>query len=258
MASEFAAQHTRAIGLVIVAVHALIMSHGSAAVEGAPERISDKGGVTRFGSGRASGLHLELQPEGFYFRAMKRMAFVLAMVALGATPLLSAQDAATEERLNKLAGQIEDLRAGQDALHKQVEALVKELDSMREQIGKPTGNYAAQEDLKRVAEAVKEVDQKRLEDAEKIQSQLLNLRKELLAAPTPQKKPVRAEVPNSDQPQKGFEYTIQKGDSLSIIVAAYRDKNIKVTVDQILKANPDLNPNKLRVGQKIFIPAPKS
>jgi LysM repeat protein len=29
-----------------------------------------------------------------------------------------------------------------------------------------------------------------------------------------------------------------------------------VTTDQILKANPGLNPNSLKVGQKIFIPAP--
>ena len=192
---------------------------------------------------------------------MKRIAFLLAVIPLCAAPVLQAQDAATEERLNKLAGQIEDLKAGQDALHKQVEALVKELDNMREQIGKPTGNYAAQEDLKRVAEAVKEVDQKRKDDAEKIQSELLSLRKGLLAAPAPSRRPIQAttsDVPNPDKPDKGFEYTIQKGDSLSIIVQAYRDKNIKVTVDQILKANPDIKADKLRVGQKIFIPAPKT
>ena len=57
-------------------------------------------------------------------------------------------------------------------------------------------------------------------------------------------------------PQKGFDYTIEKNDNLSMIVQAYREKNIKVTIDQILKANPGLNPDRLRVGQKIFIPAP--
>jgi len=39
-------------------------------------------------------------------------------------------------------------------------------------------------------------------------------------------------------------------------VKAYAEKNIKVTTEQILKANPGLDPNRLRVGKKIFIPAP--
>jgi len=192
---------------------------------------------------------------------MKRISLCLAVFLVCAATALRAQDAATEERLNKLTGQIEDLRANQEALHKQVEALLKELDGVREQMGKPTGNYASAEDLKSVARAVKEVDQKRLDDAEKIQNELLNLRKGLLSGPPPQKKTLQASSPdpvNTDKPDKGFEYVIQKGDSLSIIVQAYRDKNIKVSVDQILKANPDIKADKLRVGQKIFIPAPKS
>jgi len=191
---------------------------------------------------------------------MKRIAFLLAIVTLYTVPSVRAQDAATEERLNKLAGQVEDLRAGQDALHKQVEALIKEFDNLREQTGKPNGNYAGQEDLKRVADAVKEVDQKRIDDAEKIRVELLNLRKGLLAAPPPKKPATQAstDVTPSDKPEKGFEYIVQNGDTLSTIVKACRDKNLKVTVDQIQKANPDLKPEKMRVGQKIFIPAPKS
>jgi LysM repeat protein len=192
---------------------------------------------------------------------MKRISWLLAVLTCSAAPGLHAQDAATEERLNKLSGQIEDLRAGQDSLHKQVEALIKEMDSLREQAGKPSGNYAAQEDLKRVAEAVKEVDQKRMEDAEKIRIELLNLRKGLLASTQTPKKSVQpspSDTPANDKPEKGFEYTIQNGDTLSTIVKAYREKNIKVSTDQILKANPDLKPDKLKVGQKIFIPAPKA
>jgi nucleoid-associated protein YgaU len=192
---------------------------------------------------------------------MKRISSLLAALAFCAATALHAQDAATEERLNKLSGQIEDLKAGQDSLHKQVEALIKAMDSLRDQVGKPSGNYAAQEDLKRVADAVKEVDQKRMDDAEKIRIELLNLRKGLLQQATPQKKPAQpdlAEASASDKPEKGFEYTIQKGDTLSTIVKAYRDKNVKVSAEQIQKANPDLKPEKLRVGQKIFIPAPKT
>ena len=50
---------------------------------------------------------------------------------------------------------------------------------------------------------------------------------------------------------------IQSGDTLSAIVQAYKEKNIKVTVAQILKANPGLKAERLIVGTKIFIPAPQ-
>jgi LysM repeat protein len=49
---------------------------------------------------------------------------------------------------------------------------------------------------------------------------------------------------------------IQKGDTLSIIAQAYKEKNIRASIDDILKANPALKAEKLKVGQKIFIPAP--
>ena len=194
---------------------------------------------------------------------MKRVSFLLAALAFCAGPALRAQDAGAEERFNKLAGQIEDLRAGQDALRRQLETLGKELDSIREQVNKPTGNYASQEDLKRVADAIKEVDRKRIEDAEKIHDDLLNLKKSLSVPPPPKSKPTVSpnDGPNSDAssvPSKGYEYVVKEGDTLSKIVQAYRDNNIKVSTEQILKANPGLKPERMKVGQKIFIPAPQS
>ena len=98
-----------------------------------------------------------------------------------------AQDAATQERLDKLSGRIEDLTAAQEALKKQISDMSRELESVREQSGKPNTSYARQEDLSLLEKAIKEVDRKRVEDAEKIQTQLLNLRK-VLEAPPPQTK----------------------------------------------------------------------
>src|SRR5437899_3074920 len=110
---------------------------------------------------------LELACPDSYRRLMKWIYVLSVSVVLWTTPILRAQDAATEERLNKLAGQIEDLRAGQDALGKRIEALGKDLESVRSAADKPACNYAGQDDLKRLAEAVKEVDRKRLEDYDK-------------------------------------------------------------------------------------------
>jgi LysM repeat protein len=195
--------------------------------------------------------------------SMKRIGIVVLGFALLAGPELRAQDAASEERFNKLAGQIQDLQAGQEALAKRFDALGKELESLRSQADKPAGNYASEEDVKRLAEAVKEIDRKRLEDYEKIRLELKNLGKSL-AAPAPTRKAVPTTIPDNSTsekaniPDKYFEYPVKKGDTLSLIVQAYRDKNIKVTMDQILKANPGLKPEKMRVGQIIRIPPPPS
>jgi LysM repeat protein len=195
---------------------------------------------------------------------MKRIGILALGIALSAGPVLRAQDAASEERFNKLAGQIEDLRANQEAITRRIEAVGKEIESLRSQVDKPSGNYASDEDLKRLADAVKEIDRKRLDDYEKIRLELKNLGKSLAApappirktAPAPAADISTSEKPNT--PDKGFEYQVKKGDTLSIIVQAYRDNNIKITMDQVLKANPGLKPERMRVGQKIFIPAPQS
>ena len=184
-------------------------------------------------------------------------------MALCAAPAAHAQDAATQERLDKLAGRIDDLTAAQEAMRKQMSELSRELESVREQSTKPNASYAHHEDLTRVAEAVKEVDRKRMDDAEKIHTELLRLRKALeTPLPTPKLKPASAprekvtpEKPAGDE--KVFQYTIQSGDTLGAIVQACKEKNVKVTAAQILKANPGLKAERLIVGTKIFIPAPQ-
>src|ERR1019366_238499 len=99
---------------------------------------------------------------------MKRISFLLLTLALCAAPAVRAQDAATQERLDKLAGRIDDLENSRDALKKRVDELAKEVESVREQAVKPNASYARQEDLNPLAEKIKEVDRKRMEDADKI------------------------------------------------------------------------------------------
>ncbi len=197
---------------------------------------------------------------------MKRISFILLAIGFCAASTLRAQDAATEERLNKLSGQIEDLIAGQKAFHKQIEALGRELEGLREQANKPNTSYAGQDDLKKLREAILEVDRKRIEDAELVKQQLKDLAKTLKSVPVASvpaanshPKPTTASKDETAaKDDKGYPYTIQSGDTLSVIVQAYREKNIKITTDQILKANPGLKAERLKVGQKIWIPAPQT
>ena len=54
--------------------------------------------------------------------------------------------------------------------------------------------------------------------------------------------------------ERGYWYEIKREDKLSLIVQEYRKKGVKVTLQQVKDANPDVNPNRLLVGQKIWIP----
>ncbi len=190
---------------------------------------------------------------------------MLLGLVISAVPALRAQDAASDERYNKLAGQIEDLRSSQDVFNRKLETLAKDIDALRGQMEKqPAGNFASDEDLKRLAEAIKEVDRKRMDDYERIRTDLKGLGKTLASSGPSGHKTSPTVVEDTSAkakpttPDKGFEYEVKKDDTLSLIVKAYRENNIKITMDQVLKANPGLKPEKMRVGQKIFIPAPQS
>lgn len=186
---------------------------------------------------------------------------LIALAAWMVAPWAPGQDAAIEERLNKLSAHIEDLLAAQAEQQKRIAALSREIESLREQINRPAAGYATVEDLRKLAEKLQEIDQKRVADNEKIVKELERLAR-LGAGPRAEPREVKPVEPKpaagATAGEKGYEYVIQSGDTLSGIVAACREKGIKVTVEQILKANPGLKERSLRPGQKIFIPAPGS
>lgn len=192
---------------------------------------------------------------------MKRFFRVclLAGIVLGGAGV-RAQDSALEQRIRELSGRIETLLEGQEAQRKQMAELSREIDALREKQNRPQPEYASQEDLRRLTDAVREIDRKRLDDYERIREELRKLGRtirETVAVPPPKAStPPPKETTPEPVNEKGYEYIVQRNDSLSGIVKAYRDKNIKVTMDQILKANPGLKADRLIEGKKIWIPAP--
>lgn len=191
---------------------------------------------------------------------MKRIPFLLIVFSLCAAPALRAQDAATQERLDKLTGQVQDLIASQEAVQKRLDALQADLRDLHDRVNSANTSAPTPEDLRRLGEKIEEVDRKRAADYERIVSQIENLGKAVTTAPPPPVRPRKQaaeEAAPASASDKGYEYVIKRGDSLSLIAVAFREKNIKVSVKEILDANPGVNPDRLRVGQKIFIPAPK-
>jgi len=161
-----------------------------------------------------------------------------------------AQEDATQQQIDKLSGQIQDLLDAQAAQGKRIDALEKQISDLSDKFNQPGGNnFAGAEDLKKLAAQVQEIDKKRQDDNQKI----LDTLEKLGRGATPRHAST-ATTPTANVPSKGYYYEIQAKDTVSGIAKKYRAEGVKVTADQILSANPGLNPNSLIVGKKIFIP----
>ena len=199
---------------------------------------------------------------------MKRFLAWFLILSFSMTAAVWAQDTAAQQQIDKLSGQIQDLQATQLEQSKHIQALEKEIGDLQGQVNQPAANTAANsDDLKKLAEQVQEIDKKRQEDNDRVLKELERLEKSLGASssshrsppditPDTTPTPIRSHPTTSTNgPQNGYDYTIQRGDTVLAIAKAYRAQGIKVTTDQILKANPGLDAKNMKVGQKIFIPA---
>jgi LysM repeat protein len=193
---------------------------------------------------------------------MKRILFSV-FIALATSGSVFAQDA-TQQQIDKLSGQIQDLLAAQEQQTKKLDALAKELSTLRDKVNAPqVSDSASREDLKNLAEKVQEIDKKRAADRQLILKEIEKLGKVAAGGSTVSHKPApKIEDDPGDTapatPQKGYYYTVQSGDTLAAIAKAYSEQGVKVSVSQLLKANPGLDASKLYVGKKIFIPDPNA
>jgi LysM repeat protein len=198
-------------------------------------------------------------------RRLLLCAFIFGLAACTG----QAQDAATQQQLDKLAGQIQDLTDAQMTQNKRLDTLEKEINELTDKVNQQpaANNYATTDDLKKLAEQLQEIDQKRQDDRDLILKQLKELAKvganssRHVVAPPDDNPPADNGSATHDSTaanvaQNGHPYIIAKGDTLGAIARAYQEKGVKVTVKDIIAANPGLDATKLYVGKKIFIPDP--
>ena len=193
---------------------------------------------------------------------MKKI-FLGLFILIFAVSLVRAQDAGTQQQIDKLSGMIQDVQATQEQQGKRLDDLKKQISDLADKVSAaPTSDSASRDDLKALATQVQEIDKKRQDDRELILDQLKKLGSVSSGPSSGHKpKPVADTTPaGADNPaapavpQKGYDYTIAPGDTVSAIAKAYRAQGVKVTTAQIIAANPKMNPNALIAGKKIFIP----
>jgi hypothetical protein len=189
------------------------------------------------------------------------------------------------EEFKRLAGEVADLKEANAAQQRRVRELQNQVDSLRaalresnERSTTKLADFATREDLKKIVDSIREVDEKREKDNKLVLEQISQLGK-TLATPVPPitdtgKRPKRrteessreTKESNDDTPAapiegEFYEYTVQKNDIFSKIVSDWnstlKEKGRKtVSYDDVKRANPKLNPNRIFEGQKILLPLP--
>lgn len=170
------------------------------------------------------------------------------------------------ERFNQLGGSIEDLRAANALQARKIDALITENEKLRAmivQIGAQSKrNFATQEEFRGAQKRIEEIDKKRIGDREKILAEFTKLlRKIAKINVVAQNPPKPTPKPAPQKSIKTVEHTVATGEFLSGILALYnehfrKEKKGRISMGEILKANPGMNPEKIFVGSKIYIPLP--
>jgi len=195
------------------------------------------------------------------------LGWAAGAVAQGNAAAVAAQEEA-EERYRRLSAQVTSLRETQEYHHQQIAAIEKAVRDLSDQVAKlsnAVNSSPHQESVRQLSDQIKKVDEARVAENKRIFDtidEMNRLLKGLASAPPPRPPSARAETRSgagaANPNEEGFEYVVQKGDTLSGIVQAYRQQNIKVTSKAVQEANPAVNWDRLRVGQKVFIPKPRN
>jgi len=200
------------------------------------------------------------------------MLSFLIFAVVATAPLARAQapapapapvpDDSLQKQIDELSGRLQDIEDAQAAEGKRLDDLEKKISDLTDKLNGPGGDGGASaDDIKRLADQIDDVDKKRQSDNEAILKELEKLDKSLGVTPAPRKVTVPAASSGGTpataaggDKQSGYYYEVRPRDTLAAIAKAYRDQHVNVTTTQIIAANPGLNPNNLKVGQKIFIP----
>lgn len=168
----------------------------------------------------------------------------------------SAAEAALREDMQILQDENRRLKGQIEAFDLEIERLSRTVEMLRAAPGGPTlaDLQALQQRIASLESQVRNIDAARERDRKEIIDTLTARLSQMMSAGANNARP-RSAAPAGQTtrragPQEGYEHVVEAGQSLSAIAAAYG-----VSVKSIIEANNITNPNALRVGQKLFIPA---
>ena len=213
--------------------------------------------------------------------------FLALLFGIASTARVSAQPldpAVIGERIQRLTAAVESLELALASQKRQIDALGNELHKVREDVTRQNENQRLAnprpwaDELKRLADAISEVDRKRVADGEQVVRVLSDLKK-AVASSTEVPKPSRAapqgkggagkgssepstEKPEKEKekaPEKVLEYVIERGQRLSDVIGSFNEEAKRqgyqtLSVSQVMKFNNIKDDKKIREGTKIQLP----
>lgn len=161
-------------------------------------------------------------------------------------------EAALREDLRLVQEENQRLRGRVEGFDLQLEQLHRSVDALRSAPGGPTLSdvQALQQRIAALEGQLRNLDAARERDRQEIIN-ILSAKIAQMVAPAAKPKSSVSTPARRAGAQEGYEHVVESGQTLSAIAAAYN-----VSAKSIIEANNLTNPNALRVGQKIFIPAP--
>ncbi len=209
------------------------------------------------------------------FGFMRRIFLLLSLCAACLPASLKADDRVAEaaaraqreeaeERYKLLNGKLDSvtetqelLLRNQDRLQQRINALASEMDEVKRTQVRAGANYATLDQLRDVIDKLQEIDRKRIADNQSVLGVLKELQKMPLVAPAP----ANSEKPSATAHQDTWDYIVKTNDTLQKILIGYNKAPemrglAKLSVEDVLRVNPGLNPDKLYAGKKILIPIP--
>jgi hypothetical protein len=178
-----------------------------------------------------------------------------------------AEQQGVDEKFKQMAADIETLRTANQLLLEKLSVLREELQHLRAEQARLAAGAISRDDLKPLAQSITEVDKRRQEDKDTITEQIKKMEPRLealvasaieAAVKSPAKTPAASNPPAAEKP---YIHIVLDGETLEAIRVAY-NKEFKtngmktVTLQQCRDANPGVDCDHLKVGQKVVIPHP--
>lgn len=161
-----------------------------------------------------------------------------------------------EERYRRLYSIVEDLQAANLVLQKRIQNLEKRLQQMHKTIQERQSDAITNEQLEALSAKIKgdlqAIEDRRVSDNQKILDALRQLSS---PSPASSSEIETSESTSESEVKSVYEIRVETGYTLSAIAKKYRDEGHSISVKDILRVNPGLDPRRLQPGQIIYIPA---
>jgi TolA-binding protein len=212
------------------------------------------------------------------FATVPRFLFVMLAAGLFTLRAFSQGLQVDVEEFKRLQGEVADLRDAHSAQQRRISELNRRVDSLQEALKEANQraklnneDFVTREALKKVLDQVAEVDQKREADRKVVLEQLEKLGKALsqppMRGPRESSGTRKEKDPgtNNDTAEvlegKFIPRIVEEGEYFSGILEAYNEFLKKegrppIKTADVKRANPGLNPDRIRKGQEILLPLP--